>query len=134
MLLRRKLEPLSRILKTCHNCVNARVRNETETACLSPIPSHLSASIRAPNTEIVIRKPYLPTSSQWRRARIGSPGLRGGCFMTFLSPSPTPSASAGNTSLTRLRNRICKGRIGNGRFTIVAEVTTIISLTLHEIR
>ena len=48
------------------------------------------------------------------RPRIGSFGSRGGRWSTSRSPSPMASAKAGKTSVTRLRYKICSGRIGRG--------------------
>ncbi len=88
----------------------------------------------APSTAIVINALKPPISIQWRRVRIASSGSRGGRCMTVFSPSPTPRASAGKTSVTRFRNRIWSGRMGSGALTSEAREMTAISLTLHDRR
>ena len=68
------------------------------------------------------------------RVMIGSRGGRGGRSRTSPSPSPAASAKAGNTSVTRLRKRICRGSNGSGRPTTMARATTSTSARLHDSR
>jgi len=47
--------------------------------------------------------PQPPMSAQCPRVSTGSPGLRGGRSISSPLPGPTPSASAGSTSVSTLR-------------------------------
>ena len=59
-------------------------------------------------------------------------GSLGGLSITVLSPLPTPNASAGNTSVTIFKNKICRGSNTDAGARNPNAVTINISLKLQD--
>ena len=93
-----------------------------------------SAQAKAATTRAVLRRPTRAIPAHSRRPRIGSSGARGGASITSASAGSITSARAGSASVTRLIQRIWRGRKGSGRPTIAAVSITPSSPALPERR
>src|SRR5699024_3007270 len=76
--------------------------------------SFWKAMIKAANDTIPINRPRLTILKPNPRANIPSLGSLGLCCITSFSGLSSPSAIAGNPSVTRLTHRIWTGTSGNG--------------------